>query len=200
MSQWASSGKSELNLLKLIGLTYHDQTILCSRGVTSGILCHTGSVWRSRARVWLCSVQFCQALWSPQICQTLLSQPVCMSSLWKAQICPWFWGILRAYISDQPDPKWKERFVGFGLLKLHRLQRGFCPQVLIVKWGVITCTVSGIQWIPSVTIFVSKSSFLRWVNDDLSSTALSPEDTKLEQMGNALVFHNMFREKAAPRN
>lgn len=105
-------------------------------------------------------------------------------------------GFLRAYINDQPDLKWKERFVGFAFLKLHRLQRGFCPQVLIVKWGVITCTVSRIQWIPSVTIFVSKSSFLRWVNDDLSSTAVSPEDTKLEQMGNMLVFHNMFRKKS----
>lgn len=157
-------------------------------------------IWRSQAPAWLCSVQFCQALWHPQTCQTLLSQLVFISSLWKPQVCLWFWGILRAYINNWPNQKWKERLLGFGLLKLHRLQRGFCPQVLIVKWGVITCTVRRIQWIPSVTIFVSKLSFLRWVNDDLSSTALSPEDTKLEQMGNTLVFHNMFREKAAPRN
>lgn len=52
----------------------------------------------------------------------------------------------------------------------------------------------------SLIAIVANQVFLREVNDNLSSTALSPEDTKLEQMGNALVFHNMFREKATPRN
>lgn len=173
-------------------------SVVAVSGVTSRILCHPDSVCWSQAQSWLCSVQFCQAPWNPQTCQTLLGQLVCTSSLWKPQVCLWFWKILRAYISAQPDPKWKERFVGFGLLKLHRLQRGFCPQVFIVKWGVITCTVIRIQWIPSVTIFVGKSSFLRWVNDDLSSTALSPEDTKLEQMGNAWYFTICSEKKLHP--
>lgn len=80
-------------------------------------------------------------------------------------------------------------------------RKGFCSWVPLVKTrrNNLQCEENTISF-PSHCFCKRIKFFLRQVNDNLSSTALSPEDTKLEQMGNVLVFSNMFREKAAPRN
>lgn len=131
--------------------------------------------------------------------QRLLSQLVCKpANLRSVRLL----GLLRACIEDKTEWKLKERFLGFGLdySDSSGCSEDFVLKFFLLKWGLVTCTVNRIQLISPLTVFVSKSRFLRQVNDNLSSTALGPKDTKLEQMGKALVFCNMFREKAAPRN
>lgn len=141
-----------------------------------------------------------QAHWCPQTCQIPQSTCVLPVTLQNPGLSV---GFLRACIEDNPESKqrkiWKERMEG-KIARTHQAA-GFCSWVPLVKTrrNNLQCEENTISF-PSHCFCKRIKFFLRQVNDNLSSTALSPEDTELEQMGNVLVFSNMFREKAAPKN